>query len=173
MDSKNSQTIPTTSTTPVRQLLGAPDAQMTHIATSSTAPAHQPLGSVNAETTPAGAPAAAADSLRSSEDGLRRAPPTPHAPPTPLCRGPIGAFAFVPSQWQNRDFKDPHPTASVPDQVACAVPMRAHVSSHLCSRRAPVLRARIVAQSVPCKPACHCSVTKHISLYNVAKQNPG
>ena len=30
-------------------------------ATTSTAPAHQPLGSANAETTPAGAPAAAAD----------------------------------------------------------------------------------------------------------------
>ena len=32
-----------------------------HAATFSTAPAHQPLGSANAETTPAGAPAAAAD----------------------------------------------------------------------------------------------------------------
>ena len=46
---------------PIRQLLGAADAQTAHPATSSTAPAHQPLGSVNAETTPAGAPAAAAD----------------------------------------------------------------------------------------------------------------
>ena len=35
--------------------------QMAHHATSSTAPAHQPLGSAKAETTPAGAPAAAAD----------------------------------------------------------------------------------------------------------------
>ena len=42
-------------------LLGAPDAQTAHHATSSTAPAHQPLGSANAETTPATAPAAAAD----------------------------------------------------------------------------------------------------------------
>ena len=35
--------------------------QTAHPATSSTAPAHQLLGSVNAQTTPAGAPAAAAD----------------------------------------------------------------------------------------------------------------
>ena len=61
MDSKNSQTTPTTtSTAPVHQLLGAADAQTAHPATSSTAPAHQPLRSANAETTPAGAPAAAA-----------------------------------------------------------------------------------------------------------------
>ena len=46
---------------PIRQLLGAADAQTAHPATSSTAPAHQRLGSANAETTPAGAPAAAAD----------------------------------------------------------------------------------------------------------------
>ena len=37
---------------PIRQLLGAADAQTAHPATSSTAPAHLPLGSVNAETTP-------------------------------------------------------------------------------------------------------------------------
>ena len=43
------------------QLLGAADAQTAHHATFSTAPAHQLLGSANAETTPAGAPAAAAD----------------------------------------------------------------------------------------------------------------
>ena len=62
VDSKNSQTTPaTTSTTSIRQLLGAPDTQTAHHATSSTAPAHQPLGSANAETTPARAPAAAAD----------------------------------------------------------------------------------------------------------------
>ena len=42
------------------QLLGTATAQ-TAPTTSSTAPAHQPLGSANAETTPAGAPAAAAD----------------------------------------------------------------------------------------------------------------
>ena len=46
---------------PIRQLLGAADAQMAHHATSSTAPTHQMLGSANAETTPARAPAAAAD----------------------------------------------------------------------------------------------------------------
>ena len=46
---------------PIRQLLGATDAQTAHPATFSTAPAHQRLGSANAETTPAGAPAAAAD----------------------------------------------------------------------------------------------------------------
>ena len=40
---------------------GSTDAQTAHPATSRTAPAHQPLGSANAETTPAGAPAAAAD----------------------------------------------------------------------------------------------------------------
>ena len=52
VDSKNSQTTPaTTSTSSIRQLLGAADAQT----------AHQLLGSVNAETTPAGAPAPAAD----------------------------------------------------------------------------------------------------------------
>ena len=45
MDRKNSQTTPaTTSTTPIRQLPGATDAQTAHHATSSTAPAHQPLG---------------------------------------------------------------------------------------------------------------------------------
>ena len=62
VDGKNSQTTPaTTSTSSIRQLLGATDAQTAHPATSSTAPAHQPLSSANAETTPAGAPAAAAD----------------------------------------------------------------------------------------------------------------
>ena len=39
----------------------AEGAQRAHHTTSSTAPAHQRLGSANAETTPAGAPAAAAD----------------------------------------------------------------------------------------------------------------
>ena len=43
------------------QLLGAADTQTAHPATSSTAPTRQLLGSANAETTPAGAPAAAAD----------------------------------------------------------------------------------------------------------------
>ena len=62
VDSKNGQTNPaTTSTTSIRQLLGATDTQTAHHATFSTAPAHQPLGSANAETTPARAPAAAAD----------------------------------------------------------------------------------------------------------------
>ena len=51
----------TTSTSSIRQLLGAANAQTAHPATSSTAPAHQRLGSVNAETTSARAPAAAAD----------------------------------------------------------------------------------------------------------------
>ena len=46
---------------PIRQLLGATDAQTAHHAPFSTAPTHQRLGSANAETTPAGAPAAAAD----------------------------------------------------------------------------------------------------------------
>ena len=46
---------------PMRQLLGTADAQTVHPAAFSTAPAHQRLGSANAETTPAGAPAAAAD----------------------------------------------------------------------------------------------------------------
>ena len=58
----NSQTTPaTTSTSSIRQLLGAADAQTAHHATSSTAPTHQLLGSANAETTPARALAAAAD----------------------------------------------------------------------------------------------------------------
>ena len=62
VDNKNSETTPaTTSTSSIRQLLGAADAQTAHPAASSTAPAHQLLGSANAETTPAGAPAAAAD----------------------------------------------------------------------------------------------------------------
>ena len=59
---KNSQTTPAaTSTSSIRQLLGAADAQMAHHATFSTAPIHQLLGSANAETTPARAPAAAVD----------------------------------------------------------------------------------------------------------------
>ena len=62
VDSKNSQTTPaTTSTSSIRQLLGAADTQTAHHATFSTAPAHQLLGSANAETTPARAPAAAAN----------------------------------------------------------------------------------------------------------------
>ena len=62
VDSKNSQTTPaTTSTSSMRQLLGAADAQMAHHATFSTAPTHQLLGSSHAETIPARAPAAAAD----------------------------------------------------------------------------------------------------------------
>ena len=49
MDSKNSQTTPaTTSTSSIRQLLGAADAQTAHAATTSTAPTHRPLGSANA-----------------------------------------------------------------------------------------------------------------------------
>ena len=60
--SKNSQTtLATTSTSSIRQLLGAANAQTAHHATFGTAPTHQLLGSVNAETTPARAPAAAAD----------------------------------------------------------------------------------------------------------------
>ena len=46
---------------PIRQLLGAADAQRAHPTTSRTAPTHRQLGSANAETTPAGAPAAVAD----------------------------------------------------------------------------------------------------------------
>ena len=62
VDSKNSQTTPaTTSTSSVRQSMGAADAQTAHHATFSTAPTHQLLGSANAETTPARAWAAAAD----------------------------------------------------------------------------------------------------------------
>ena len=62
VDSKSSQRTPaTTSTSSIRQLLGATDAQTAHPATFSTAPIRQLLGSANAETTPAGAPAAAAD----------------------------------------------------------------------------------------------------------------
>ena len=62
VDSKNSQTTPaTTSTSSIRQLLGAADAQTAHHATFSTVPTRQLLGSANAETTPARAPAAAAD----------------------------------------------------------------------------------------------------------------
>ena len=55
---------------PMRQLLGATDAQTAHPATSSTAPTHQLLGSANAETTPAGAPATAAD--RTQRPDMRR-----------------------------------------------------------------------------------------------------
>ena len=63
VDSKNTQTTPaTTSTSSIRQLLGAADTQTAHHATFSTAPTHQLLGSANAETTPARAPAAAANS---------------------------------------------------------------------------------------------------------------
>ena len=53
VDSKTSQTTSaTTSTSSIRQLLGAADAQTAHHATFSTAPTHQLLGSANAETTP-------------------------------------------------------------------------------------------------------------------------
>ena len=59
--SKNSQTTPaTTSTSSIRQLLGAADTKTAHHATFSTVPTHQLLGSANAATTPARAPAAAA-----------------------------------------------------------------------------------------------------------------
>ena len=62
VDSKNSQTTSaTTSTSSMRQLLGAADTQTAHHTTFSTAPTHQLLGSANAETTPARAPTAAAD----------------------------------------------------------------------------------------------------------------
>ena len=62
VDSKNSQAIPaTTSTSSIRQLLGAANAQTAHHATFNTAPTHQLLGSANAETTPAGAMAVVAD----------------------------------------------------------------------------------------------------------------
>ena len=62
MDSNNSQSTPaTTSTSSIRQLLGAADTQTARPATFSTVPTHQLLGSANAETTPAKAPAAAAD----------------------------------------------------------------------------------------------------------------
>ena len=58
---KQSKDPATTSTTPIRQLLGAANVQTAHPATFSTAPTHQLLGSANAEPTPARAPAAAAD----------------------------------------------------------------------------------------------------------------
>ena len=62
VDGKNSRTTPaTTSTSSIRQLLGAADTQTAHHATFSTAPTHQLLGFANAETTSARAPAAAAD----------------------------------------------------------------------------------------------------------------
>ena len=51
----------TTSTSSIRQLLGAADTQTAHHAASSTVPTRQLLGSANAETTPARAPATAAD----------------------------------------------------------------------------------------------------------------
>ena len=71
VNSKNSQMTPaTTSTSSIRQLLGTTDAQTAHHATFSTAPTHQLLGSANAETTPARAPAAAAD--RKTQHAKRR-----------------------------------------------------------------------------------------------------
>ena len=61
VDGKNSQMTPAaTSTSSIRQLLGAADAQTAHHVTFSIAPTHQLLGSSNAET-PARAPAAVAD----------------------------------------------------------------------------------------------------------------
>ena len=79
---KNSQTTPATaSTSSIRQLLGASDAQTAHPATFSTAPAHQLLGSATAEKTPARAPATAADrkqrpdaTCEGKNGGLSRAP---------------------------------------------------------------------------------------------------
>ena len=58
---KQSNDPATISTASIRQLLGAANAQTAHPTTFSTFPTHQLLGSANAETTPAGAPAAAAD----------------------------------------------------------------------------------------------------------------
>ena len=58
---KQSNDPATTSTSSMRQLLGAADTQTAHHATFSTVPTRQLLGSANAETTPARAPAAAAD----------------------------------------------------------------------------------------------------------------
>ena len=56
VDSTNSQTtLATTSTSSIRQLLGAADTQAAHRATFSTAPTRQLLGSANAKTTPAAA----------------------------------------------------------------------------------------------------------------------
>ena len=73
VDSKNSQTTPAaTSTTSIRQLLGATDAQTAHHATSSTAPAHQPLGSANAEMTPARAPARSGRQKAATRRNMRR-----------------------------------------------------------------------------------------------------
>ena len=57
---------------PIRQLLGAADAQTAHHATFSTAPTLKLLGSANAETTPARAPAAAADRTQRPDATLRR-----------------------------------------------------------------------------------------------------
>ena len=57
---------------PIRQLLGAADAQTAHPATSSTAPAHQPLGSANAETTPARAPGHSGRQNAATRRNMRR-----------------------------------------------------------------------------------------------------
>ena len=73
VDGKKSQTtLATTSTSSIRQLLGAADAQTADPATSSTAPAHQRLGSANAETTPARAPAAACRQKAATRRNMRR-----------------------------------------------------------------------------------------------------
>ena len=80
-----------------RQLLGAADAQTAHPATSRTAPAHRPLRSANAETTPAGAPAAAADRTQ-RPDATCEGKNGGLCPPTPAdCPGPAaveGPFVF-------------------------------------------------------------------------------
>ena len=128
VDNKNSQTTPaTTSTSSIRQLFGAADAQTAHHPTSSTAPTHQPLGSVNAETTPARAPAAAADrkqrNMRREErvtvqgpvkkqqpDGMshRGVRPTPPPPLFQCIPAPPRPAACCPLPVQHR----PHPLRS-------------------------------------------------------------
>ena len=115
VDSKNSQTTPTTtSTSSIRQSLGAADVQTAHHATFST-PTHQLLGSANTETTPARAPAAPAATRpnvtqgggggRNSDnkgDGLASQPRRYRVPGQPLpnrhqvggvSRSPDGLFA--------------------------------------------------------------------------------
>ena len=100
MDSKNSQTTPaTTSTSSIRQLLGAADTQTAHHATFSTAPTHQLLGSANAETTPARALAAAADRKQQPAKGRMGDCPGPRKGATTRGNVTQGGQLCIHNEW--------------------------------------------------------------------------
>ena len=91
---------------PIRQLLGAADVQTAHPATSSTAPAHQLLCPAHAETTPAGAPAAAADRTQR---------------PDATCEGKSGCLSRAP--YRTNDQTDCHTRGGLWPRGSCDRPV--------------------------------------------------